>query len=310
MLKRKAIRKIFITTFVVFILLTIYLIPSRPRSNYDNITYHYQEVSDVSIYLLNQNDQLTKVDFKVSDSSLEETVKSIIKKLTISNDATIPNGLVQIIPKKSKLLDITFDENIVNLNFSKEFLDISNDKIEGVAEAITFSILSLNNVNGVSIYVEGENISKLYPKDIPNIITKEYGINKRYELRNFMDISKIVIYYIDNIDNKNYFVPVTKYVNDKREKIKIIIDELSSNYIYESNLITLLDKNIKLMDYKINDDKMLLNFNNSIFMESDNILEEVVYSISYSVFANYDVNEVVFMVNNEEIAKKSLKNIE
>ena len=72
----------------------------------------------------------------------------------------------------------------------------------------------------------------------------------------------------------------------------------------------MLDKNIKLMDYEINNDIMILNFNTSIFMEKDNILEEVIYSISYSVFANYDVNEVVFKVNNEEIAKKSLKDIE
>ena len=75
-------------------------------------------------------------------------------------------------------------------------------------------------------------------------------------------------------------------------------------------MISLLDKSIKLVDYEINNDVMILNFNNSIFIDKDKILEEVVYSISYSVFANYDVNEVVFKVNNEEILKKSIKNLE
>lgn len=303
MLKRKAMRKIFVTTFVMFILLTIYFIPSKDDNELGNIVYRYSDSKDISIYLLNEKDQLAKVNLKIADNSLKETIKSIIKKLTVSNDATIPSGLEQIIPKNVKVLDVNVDEGIVHINFSKEFLSISNDSIETVVESISYSILDLNDITGVSIYVDGENISKLFPKNIPNIITKEYGINRRIELKNFMDISKIVIYYIDTINNQNYYVPITKYVNDKRDKIKIIIDELSSNYIFEPNLITLLDKNIKLMDYEINNDIMILNFNNSIFMEGDSILEEVVYTISYSVFANYDVNEVVFKVNNEEIVR-------
>ena len=45
-------------------------------------------------------------------------------------------------------------------------------------------------------------------------------------------------------------------------------------------------------------------------MSDKEILEEVVYSISYSVFDNYDVEEVIFQVNNEEILKKTIKDIE
>ena len=310
MLKRKALRKIFLTTFVLFILLTIYLIPTNNKESVGNVTYKYSDLEEVSIYLLNDNFQLTKVDIKIGSDSLENTVKSIIKKLTVSNDVTIPNGFEQVIPSDVKLLDINVDEGIIYLNFSKEILDISNNLIENVVESIAYSLLNLNNITGISIYANGENISSLFPTCIPNIITKEYGINKRIELTNFSDISKIVIYYVDSIDNQNYYVPITKYINDDRDKIKIIIDELSSHYIFEPNLISLLDKSIKLVDYEINNDVMILNFNNSIFIDKDKILEEVVYSISYSVFANYDVNEVVFKVNNEEILKKRVKNLE
>ena len=311
MLRRRALRKIFMTTFILFILLTIYLIPSNKKDNSDNVIYKYSDIEDISVYLMNDNLQLTKVDFKVSSSSLESKIKSIVEKLTISNDATIPEGLVQIIPKGSRLLDVELDEGIIYLNFSHEFLDISFDYIESVVEAVAYSLFEIPNITGVSIYVEKENIAKLFPVDLPNIITKDYGINKRVELRNFFDISSVVIYYMDDINNEIYYVPINKYVNDNREKIKIIIDELSSNYIYESNLISLLDKNIKLIDYSINNDIMILNFNNSIFLEEENILEEVVYSISYSVFANYDVEQVVFKVNDKDIVinySQKLKN--
>lgn len=304
MLKKKAIRKILITTFVFFVVLSIYMIPSR-KKNTDKSIYHYLDTKDVSVYLLNDYNQLTKVDFKVNDSKIEEVIKSIINKLTISKDATIPESFMQIIPKDVYLNDIFFDENIVGLDFSENFLNIKEDDIEKVVEAISFSLLELDQINGVSLYVNGENISKYY-SIIPSIITKEYGINKRVELKNLKDISKVVIYYVDNVDDSNYYVPITKYVNDNRDKIKIIIDELSSNYVYESNLISLLDKNIKLLNYEITNDSIILDFNNSIFMEQDSILEEVIYS----VFANYDVNEIVFKANGEEILQKSAKIIE
>lgn len=309
MLKKKALKKIGITSFILFVILTIYLIPNKTKNN--DVEYNYKELQDINVYLLNDNNQLTKVDLKISNNSLEETIKTIINKLTLSNDSTIPNGLKQLLPRNIELLDLYIDEGIVYLNFSENLLKIQENDLQNIIEGVSYSILNLKNINGVSIYINEENISKIYNGKFPSIITGNYGINKRIELKKFDDITKVVIFYIDNIDDKNYYVPVTKYINDERDKIKIIIDELSSNYIYESNLITLLDKNIKLIDYSINNELMTLNFNNSIFLGFDNIVEEVVYSISYSVFSSYEeVETLVFKVNNEEIEKKFKKDIE
>ena len=299
MLRKKAFRKIVITTFVLFVVLTIYMIPSKSKK--DNKIYHYVDTKDISVYLLNNYDQLTKVDYKVTNSKIENVIDSIIKKITISNDATIPKSFVQVIPSNVNLKNVNVVDRIAYLNFSNDFLDILDSEIEMIVEAISYSIFELDEIDGVSIYVNNENISSIY--DIPNIITRSYGINKRVEINSFNDVSKVTVFYIDNEEDNNYYVPITKYVNDDREKIKIIIDELSSNYVYESNLISLLDKNIKLLDYEIKSDSITLDFNNSIFMEQNEILEEVVYS----VFANYDVKEVVFKEEGKEISKKSIE---
>ena len=305
MLKKKAFRKIIITTFVLFVVVTIYMIPTKKSEN--TPIYNYIDTKDVSLYLLNSYDQLTKVDFRVNDSKIEKVIKSIINKLTISNDATIPKKFSQVIPNNIKVNNISFNDGIVNIDFSKELLELSNDEIELIIESVVYSVLELDEVKGVALFINEENISKLFSSGIPEIITKEYGINKRIEIKSINDVSKVTIFYLDKEEDTNYYVPITKYVNDNREKIKIIIDELSSNYVFESNLISLLNKNIKLLDYEIKNDSMTLDFNNSIFMEDNEILEEVVYSISYSVFANYDVNNVIFKANGEEIYKKSVK---
>ena len=118
------------------------------------------------------------------------------------------------------------------------------------------------------------------------------------------------VFYVNEFNDNYYYVPVTKYINnDKLDKIKIIIEELTSNPVYESNLMSFLNVNTKLLDYEIEDDVIKLNFNNLILSDitGNSILEEVIYTISLSVSNEIDVKEVVFMVENEEIYKKVLE---
>ena len=59
-----------------------------------------------------------------------------------------------------------------------------------------------------------------------------------------------------------------------------------------------MNNGTELINYEIKDDMMQLNFNNSIFMSDGNILEEVIYTIGNSIFDSYDVNKVIFNVEN------------
>lgn len=53
---------------------------------------------------------------------------------------------------------------------------------------------------------------------------------------------------------------------------------------------------------------MFLNFNKYLFDDNDKLLEEVLYTISYSVFDNYDVNVISFEVDNKKIKQITKKN--
>lgn len=302
MLKRRALRKIFITSVTIVVLLMIYIMPSKTQDIETlNIKpqIQYKDTKVGYIYLLNDSDLLVKVNVLIEDSlDMEQQVKNILNKL-ISN-TTNPKGLESIIPSKTKILDVKLKNDNLVITFSKEILKIEDSLQNKLVEAISYSVFEFDKIKTISIYVEEENISK-YFHSIPNKITRDFGINKRYDIKSFKDIKKVVVYYIDEIENNNYLVPITSYINDSEEKIKIIIENLSSNYIYEPNLISLLNSKTELINYEINDDIMMLNFNNSIFISDGNILEEVVYTISNSVFDSYDINKVVFNVENKTV---------
>ena len=127
------------------------------------------------------------------------------------------------------------------------------------------------------------------------------------------DITKTTVYYIGkNNDDDFYYVPVTKVSNSEKDKVKVIIDELTSGPVYEDNLMSFMNLNAKLLDYELKENNMYLTFNNNILnnLEEKSILEEVIYTISLSIADNFDVNEVIFLIGDEEITKSVLKTLE
>ena len=306
MIKQKALRKILITSITLFIILSIYLIPNIKYNDVleTNLELKYVSSSGTNyIYLLDKNNYLVKTKISITEKDDKIKVKKIINNLINNSKSSYSDNLKAPLNKNVKLLDVEVDKDVAIINFSKEFFDIDEKQEDRIFESIVYSVTDLDSINGVIIKVENEVLGN-YPiskKKLPSVLTKDIGINKEYNITNRKDINKVVIYYLENIDETNYYVPVTKYVNDSRDKIKIIIDNLTTNYIYEPNLMSLLDKNTKLNSYKEQENIMFVDFNNSVFGGSEKIEEEVIYSISYSIFDNYDVDSVIYTVNNSDL---------
>ena len=313
MLRTKALRKIFIATLSLFILLFVVTITNNDEVKVlkTNLEVENTETNIHSIYLLNERGLLVKSKILLESNNEKEKIASLISTLTIGGSNTMVEGLSAIIPKGTVVREIIVGKNIVTVDFSKEILNVTEENEKKMVAAIVYSIIDLGNYEGVSILVEGENFDR-YPNSsekIPAIINKNIGINESYNITSREGINKVVIYYLENIDNSLYYVPVTKYLNDDREKIKIIVEELSSSYIYETNLMSFLNSNTKLLEYREEDDVMYLNFNDYLFDGNDKVLEEVIYSLAYSVFDNYNVNMVMFEVNSEQVGYVSINDL-
>lgn len=309
MLKRRAIRKIIITTFSMITILIICIIPGKFnfKDNYLNPnieTIYVTNAGTNEIYLMADNNYLTKTGIILNEEKLEDKIKSIIDYLTIGKSSKIPNGLSGIIPKGTTLNDIKIENGIATLKFSNTLLDTTKENERKVIEAITYSLINLDGIEGVTIIIDNDILTRLpqTKEEIPKVLNRNFGINKVYEIDKIKDTVVVTMYYINEIDDTMYYVPVTKYLNDDREKIKIIIDNLSSNYIYEPSLISLIPQNTQLINYEIDDNNMNINFNNDIVF-NDTILEEVVYQISESVFENYSVDEINIQVNGNDFLK-------
>lgn len=310
MLKSRAIRKIFITTLSLFIFLVVYSLPTLDNSYVLKTNLEIESTTGLAtdnIYLLNDDGYLVKSRVLLEGTTLENRIAEVLDQLTVRDENHFPKGLFPYIPKGTKVLNILHGEGKVTVDFSHEFLNMDVYTEKQIISGVVFSILDLGDVEEVIILVEGE-VLREYPntkEGLSSPLTKNIGINQEYNLTSRDDISKVVIYYLSKINDEVYYVPVTKYLNDSRDKIKIIIDELSTSYIYEPNLMSFLHSQVELLDYYEQENVLFLNFNKFLFDSDDKVLEEVLYSISYSVFDNYDVSMVMFEVNDQYVGQVS-----
>lgn len=302
MLKRRALRKIIITTFSLLTVFAICIIPNslNSKDNFLDTKIDLEYVNNLGtneIYLLGPNKYLVKTNVLLETDNINTKIRSILDYLTIQKSDKLPTGLSGIIPMNTKVNNVEIKESIVTIDFSKELLEVKEELEERLIEAITYSIINIDGVEAIKIKVDGNLLTELpkTKKRLPELLNRNFGINKVFDIDNLNGIQKVTLYYLDKISNQNYYVPVTKYLNDDREKINIIIDNLSSNYIYESSLVSLLNQNTELINYEIEDEIMTLNFNNSIFTH-DKILEEVTYTIKESVCSTYPVKSVILEV--------------
>ena len=306
MIKTKAIRKIFTTTLSMFIILCVFSLMNINLDNTLKVNLEINDISDIGngyVYLLSKNDYLVRKNIYLDSDDNVLNIKKALSYLIESDNNKYSNELMGVIPKGTNINEVICGDDLVTVDFSKEILSVSIGHEKHMISSIVYTIMDLVDVEGVSILVDGE-LLRSYPNTgevFGSVLNKSIGINNRYDITSRKDINRVVLYYVDLIDEDIYYVPVTKYINDDREKVKIIIEELKSSYLSEVNLMSFLNSNVKLIDYQIENDIFFLNFDDYLFDSNDKILEEVMYTISYSIFDNYDVNMVMFLVNGEEV---------
>lgn len=318
MLRRMLYKKIMVATSILLVILMLYLIPSNKGELEieQRLEYVYPNEVD-TIYLLDNYDKVSRTMISVNKQNEISKAIDLLDGLTINGKKQdkLPNGFRGLLPVGTRVLDISLHNKILKIDFSKEFNNIKMEYEEKLIEALVYTLTDIDGVDKIEIFIEGVKLKELpnSKKLLPEYLDKGYGINKEYELTNLNDIDSYTIYYVMNYNDEVYYTPITKYINNQgQDKVKIIIDELATNLTYESNLMSYLDSNIKLLDYEIVDKTIKLDFNEAILsnITSSKILEEVKYTIGLSLCDELEIEKVIFLVNNKEISTFSLKSIE
>lgn len=316
MLKKSSLRKIGIGVFCLLILLILYIFPKNNANNYiAKTSYKVSNTTDI-VYLIDSNGLVSRINISLTSTNINDKVLEILEYLTVDGKYKnlLPNGFKAPIPAGTKVLSSAIEDKCLKINFSNKLLEVDvKDEIKMI-ESLIYSLTSIDGIDSILIFVEDSLLTNLPSSNemLPNPLDRRYGINKKYDINNIKGTTKTTLFYLSKNGDFYYYIPVTKISNDKNEKIEIIIKELTSSPIHETNLMSYLNSEAMLKNYEFVDKSLNLDFNNQILSDITNksLLEEVTYAINLSIKNNYEIDSVSYVVDDIKIATFDLKNLE
>jgi len=301
-IKECAKRKLIITAFALLVFFITLLFP-KTENEIKNITISYTNKEPSGIYLLSENNLVARTNMVIQTETDIDRLKEIISILTIDSTKStyIPALFSPIIPRGTSILSVDIQNNIAKINFSKEFLNIPQNKSLQMIESIVYSLTEIENIQGVILFVEG-NILEKAPNTttkLPPLLTRDIGINTMYELSDLKNTTKTTTYYIAKNDYGSYYVPVTLISNNSKDKVEIIIERLKSQPTSHSNLMSYLHASTELTNYELLENEVMLSFNPYLYegLASEELKEEVKFSIALSMKDTLNVDKVTFQEN-------------
>lgn len=300
MLKQKALKKIMVSSIalVIMFLFTIF-----PKNSYESIPEEVIYIDEITmpIYAENKDGYIARILSlkKENDDEIKYIISSLTKDTEESN--YLLSGFTPLIPKNTQIIDYTIEDKIIKINFTKELLDVDQTNGEKMLQSLVYSLCELDGIKGVIIYVENTLLDH-FPgsnKSLPNILDRNIGINKKYEISALNDTKMTTIYYMGKENNDYYYIPISKISNDSLKPIEVIVSSLKSTPIYETNLISFLNASYELQDYELLENSIKVSFNNKLLMginESD-INEYVKYSLALSLRDTYNIDDIEVNIN-------------
>ena len=118
-----------VATSAVLILAIMYFLPDTSIKEIDldksSIEYTYDNIVS-TIYLVDSDDYVARTSISSCNCDVKDKAKDLVDGLIIDGKKSniIPNGFRSIIPSGTSILDISLENKILTIDFSKELLDI------------------------------------------------------------------------------------------------------------------------------------------------------------------------------------------
>lgn len=256
------------------------------------------------VYMLDNDNYLVPLTFGFdSKELLADDIRYVISMLRDESPLT-NKGYSTLLNENVMIQGIELDNNILNVDFSKEFNEHEASKEEQIIESLTWTLMQYDEVNGVTFSVDGVKLEMLPQSGImlPDVLDKTIGINKYYDTTgNIYNTTSVTVFYEKENYGETVYVPVTRRViKEENEKMSIY------NAMCEE--ISVMSGLTKLNVLGLIDSKSVINFNeedinislitNALIEEG--IIDSEIYEVLVMTYTDLNDIEVNFTFEIEE----------
>ena len=260
------------------------------------------------VYMLDNDNYLVPLTFSFdSKELLADDIHHVISMLRDESLLT-SKGYHTLLNEDVKIQSIELDNNILNVDFSKEFNNHDMSKEEQIVESLTWTLMQYDEVSGVTLSVDGVKLEMLPQSRIvlPEVLDKSIGINKYYDTTgNIYNTTSVTVFYEKENFGETVYVPVTKRVtkenNEKMSVYNALFDDISViSGLKQIETIDLIDEESVI---NFEDNELKISLAAEALME-EGIVDNQIYELLVMTYC--DLNDIqvnfIFEVDEEEVS--------
>ena len=260
-----------------------------------------------TVYLQDQNGYLAPISLPMALAE-DEVVGSKLLEIMVDQgmySTALPANFRALVPQGTEVLSYEQNEEtgIVTVNFSEPFIDYNAVDERAIVEAITWTLTSLEGVEGVSIQVDGEALGEMPVAQYPlaAVIDRTIGINiELAEGVNYSQASPVTIYFsAETVNEEQYFVPVTRMIKRTESQAVAAIEELIVGPQNAKTLTSVILPDVAVTGIEEYDGVVHIDLQDDAYEAGLFVPSEMLKAVILSVAENTGVQSVQVRMNGD-----------
>jgi len=310
----KKILAISLPVFVVGASITTYVIKTNKdkESQLVNNSITITNGTKRQVYLLTEDNLLMPVTVTIEKQELLADEITNLVNLLKEDSSVVNNDFKGVLSKDCNLKNVTIEDKLVTLNFSKELnYDLKNEK--KIIESLVWTCLQFDDVETLKIQVEDVDLTHmpLSNTPLPVSLNKSIGINSHLMVGR-TNQRNVNVFYEKVVNGSAYYIPVTVKVDDMLNDYQEIMAGMNVEMpIYTSLKTPSLTNKIEVLKYNEIDENNNLNLTlSSKSLYDEKTLDNKVfdYLVMNLMFNDSSIKTVSITVNDEIVAVNGYDN--
>lgn len=259
-----------------------------------------EEQYDSFVYFLNEDETgLIKEDYEIYGANSQEQAEQMLEKLQEQSDDL---KRVCPIPENVEVLDCSLWGNILDVDFSRSYLDIGRIQEKLVRAAIVQSLVQIEGISAVRFTIEGETFTDSNGEET-GLMNEDDFVGNTSSSPSSYQSDTLTLYFANTDGDKLVGQKISVRYSSNVSKDKLIVEKLMQGPAGSSAGPT-INPNANLLSVTTKDKICYVNFDSTFLTGAYDILPELtVYSIVNSLVEGTEAEQVQITINGESNAE-------
>jgi germination protein M len=204
-----------------------------------------------------------------------------------------------LLPAGTSVLGLSLREGVARVDFSKEFLNYPAEQEQQIINGLIYTLTEFPTIDAVEIFCEGQQLQLSDNKAAAAPYTRQFGLNPETAAGDFAAAQFVTLYFLHEVGDRTFFVPVTRVVEKTGELLTVIAEELLRGPQQGETLFTAIPNGLSVEEITAEGNRVVLRLSGELpagitQLAADRLRQQLALTFTEI----HGITEVTVLINN------------